>query len=671
MNKPRFKQELVAETVEDGDSKFIDVMDPDSGNMFRFYEAEYAIACGMDGERDVAGLIRWASDELGLKASANEVNRVIATLGDLGYLDGVEQPRTAPAIEVVDQTQSQPATAPAKKPAVVEDGELARGVIAAKPAATREAPAENVELGRAGTSASAATKAPELETKAPDIALSNAGAGIQPPKPPVAPADDIPLGHVQHTSVPQHSDVSLDLSDGMKIQLDDVKEAVRASKVMSAVDVPKDMLDLIEGTSNKDKVGNEVKAATAVEQPKLAPETTKPVETKPIETKPAETKPVEAKKPDVEVKKPVDEKKPVEKKPVVVDKKPDVEVKKPVEPEKPGTSKALIVFFILVLLGAGGFALWKFVLNKPDAAEMNVPGPTGSGSATTTGSAGTETTTNGSAGSAETTGSATQTGSAGSAVPVGSGSDEVGSGSGSAEAMGSGSGSAVENAGSGSGVGSAAAVPPVPAAVVLVEEPGASTEVKGNGGKIEGIVAGKAVTKGAVLVKLAGATALEAEIKVLKQGIARNNNEIAVATKTKTDAEAAGDQETVASSDVVIEDRKKSLAEKTEQLKPKEGELQRLYIVAPAAGTWVPSAKAGEPANVVGKISADAALTATVKPKAAVPANGVVTLIHVASKRPLICKSQGPAEGSDGMIKVACKQDAIAKAKDGDEVTVK
>ena len=29
------------------------------------------------------------------------------------------------------------------------------------------------------------------------------------------------------------------------------------------------------------------------------------------------------------------------------------------------------------------------------------------------------------------------------------------------------------------------------------------------------------------------------------------------------------------------------------------------------------------------------------------------------------------AEGSDGMITVACKQDAIAKAKAGDEVTVK
>ena len=76
-NKPRFKQELVAEPIEDGGARFIDVMDPDSGNIFRFYEVEYALACAMDGERDVAGIVHWAQEELGLTPTPSEVTRVI------------------------------------------------------------------------------------------------------------------------------------------------------------------------------------------------------------------------------------------------------------------------------------------------------------------------------------------------------------------------------------------------------------------------------------------------------------------------------------------------------------------------------------------------------------------------------------------------------------------
>ncbi len=82
LERPRFRQDLVAEPIEDGNTRFIDVMDPDSGNVFRFYEVEYSLACAMDGERDVPGILRWAQEELGLSASANEVKSVIATLGD-------------------------------------------------------------------------------------------------------------------------------------------------------------------------------------------------------------------------------------------------------------------------------------------------------------------------------------------------------------------------------------------------------------------------------------------------------------------------------------------------------------------------------------------------------------------------------------------------------------
>src|SRR2546421_7388423 len=86
-DRPRFRQDLVAEPIEDSGRRFIDVADPDSGNVFRFYDVEYSLACAMDGERDVAGIVRWAQEELGLKPTPNEIQTVIATLGDLGYLD--------------------------------------------------------------------------------------------------------------------------------------------------------------------------------------------------------------------------------------------------------------------------------------------------------------------------------------------------------------------------------------------------------------------------------------------------------------------------------------------------------------------------------------------------------------------------------------------------------
>ena len=57
--RPRFRQDLLAEAIEENGARFIDVIDPDSGDEFRFYELEYAMACAMDGERDVAGLVKW------------------------------------------------------------------------------------------------------------------------------------------------------------------------------------------------------------------------------------------------------------------------------------------------------------------------------------------------------------------------------------------------------------------------------------------------------------------------------------------------------------------------------------------------------------------------------------------------------------------------------------
>src|SRR6185503_20878719 len=105
MDRPYFRSDLVARPLDDGGQRFIEVTDPDSGTSFKFYEIEYAIACAMDGERDVSELAEWAKIELGLDPSPDELKIVIGTLGDLGYLEG------APAHEEAASPPSMPATA--------------------------------------------------------------------------------------------------------------------------------------------------------------------------------------------------------------------------------------------------------------------------------------------------------------------------------------------------------------------------------------------------------------------------------------------------------------------------------------------------------------------------------------------------------------------------------
>jgi hypothetical protein len=86
LERPLFRHDLVSQPIDEQGQRFVDVSDPKTGNTFRFYEVEYAVACAMDGERDVAGIISWAKEELGLETSKNEIQVVVATLDDLGYL---------------------------------------------------------------------------------------------------------------------------------------------------------------------------------------------------------------------------------------------------------------------------------------------------------------------------------------------------------------------------------------------------------------------------------------------------------------------------------------------------------------------------------------------------------------------------------------------------------
>jgi hypothetical protein len=234
------------------------------------------------------------------------------------------------------------------------------------------------------------------------------------------------------------SEVSIDLTDHLPVGREELQEAVRQSRVMSAVEAPDELSEPAVAESkqparperptprapvpavaeSKPAVVRTVPASrptpmpAEAKQPASRPPATveakqpaPPVEVKqppPVEVRqpppPVEVRqpppPVEVKQPPppVEVKQPpapveVKQPAPVEVKqppPPVEVKQPPVEAKPPVElpkvPEKqpltpaPPASRFSPVFIVLILLvlGGAGFLVWKFVLNKSDAA----PSPT-------------------------------------------------------------------------------------------------------------------------------------------------------------------------------------------------------------------------------------------------------------------------------------------------------
>jgi hypothetical protein len=328
--RPRFREDLFAESVDEQGATFVDVMDPDSGRVFRFYEVEFSIACAMDGERDVPGLVKWAQDELGVTPSAHEIQTVIATLGELGYRD------------------------------------LA-GAAKAAAADVPAAPGRATSGLAAGAGAAADTVVDAHALKAPVRAPSAASEA-----PPRAAAP----GNV--------SEVSLDLSEHLAVGREDVQEAVRQSRVMAAVEAPPEMPEMPEMIEEASRPAPRPERPTPAPEPLALP--TPPVGARRPTPVPAEAKPparptpvpmearqperpVEARQPErpVEAKqpeRPVEAKQPEHKPPVTL---PNVPEKQPVAEPPPSRTASTVIFvlLILVVLGIGAFLVWKLVLDKP------------------------------------------------------------------------------------------------------------------------------------------------------------------------------------------------------------------------------------------------------------------------------------------------------------------
>jgi len=257
LSRPRFRTDLVAQPIEESGQRFIDVTDPDSGTTFRFYEVEYSIACAMDGQRNVSALADWAEAELGIapKPSSDELERVIHTLSELGYLAtqsslasdiGLGHAGAQDVKSVFDQL---PATPDLELGFAGNENSDQRGEMPQ---------AADIGLGHAGNEAMAAVAhgVAEIDEDEPTAMLARpeTGGALDLPPPPPPGGDVEPMAVLRPTSnadsdedgptglpapVSEFEDeVSVDLTDHLKLGPDALKEAVRQSKMIPSVEPP-------------------------------------------------------------------------------------------------------------------------------------------------------------------------------------------------------------------------------------------------------------------------------------------------------------------------------------------------------------------------------------------------------------------------------------------------
>jgi hypothetical protein len=256
------------------------------------------------------------------------------------------------------------------------------------PAAAAATPAVTPAAAAApATPAAAATKPAAAAAATPAAAAAKpAAAAAKPAAAAAKPAAAAARTPAAASPPVTTSEVSLDLSEHLAVGKEDVQEAVRQSRVMSAVELPPELAEPpVPATPSKTPgrpVPTERPAARPSQPPVEAKQPERPVAVEakqperpvavevkppepPVEVKPPE-RPIEVKQPErpIEVKQP---ERPVEVKAPIEVKQPKVPEKQPVPPPEPrrGMSPAVIAVLIIVILGIAGFIVWQFVLNKP------------------------------------------------------------------------------------------------------------------------------------------------------------------------------------------------------------------------------------------------------------------------------------------------------------------
>jgi hypothetical protein len=371
--RPRFRDDLVAQPVEEDGVRYVDVTDPNSGSTFRFYDVEYAIACAMDGAKDLAGLAEWTRAELGIETSPDELQSVVSTLADLGYLEAKPTNGAAaggPAagsteIEVAAEMEAEEPPPPAPPDAPVPD--FADEHEAPTRVADTRSAEEVVEL-----SADALVEV-QSHPEAPPSAGGDdetSFAGINddekraakpntvprkpaPPPAPKPPADEPAPVVIANAG---DEDVSVDLSAHVGLGKDEVKEAVRQSKVMMVPEIPKDLIEEMEDNSGGGRVEQSVQLAELSARAQAAmplpppPEVVSPpaMDPIPLPSSPPSSRGIEPTPPPPRVTKP-----------------------------KKGTSPVLLFLLFVAVIGGGAVLVWKFVLStggESDGVKINARG---------------------------------------------------------------------------------------------------------------------------------------------------------------------------------------------------------------------------------------------------------------------------------------------------------
>ena len=612
--RPKFRTDLVAEVMEAEGQRFIDVIDPDTGDAFRFYEVEYSIACAMDGERDVRGLLQWAKEELGIEPSPAELQSVIQTLGSLGYLDTVGDVALQPGVVAPARQEYRGERAPD-----VELGQVARQPSESRPPDVRSPDGSrgsgaDVELGVAGGKPTARME----DLGADDVELGLPGAPIE-PMPTLRRAtrpedeDEGPTHLPAARAADFDDEVSVDLSEHLSIRPSDVKEAVRMSRSMKAVEVPPEVLDEI-GQQEADaaaRVAAAKAAAQSAHELEAEEPTPPPAEVPSLPRLSAEAKEATAPRAPVEL----------PEKPVVVsrqkpEKTADKKEKaaepahaKPLPSEQPGSggvSTLLIVLLVLAILGGGAFFVWKYVIDKPSADESSAPAPV-------------ETEPGTHAGRGTAAGPGTAAGTAAKPEPAG----------------------------------------PPTATLALQGTP--PVEVKSGKGGVVAIVAaaGSEVQAGDLIVEYQGVATLKRKVGDDASGLTydvqtRYPREIEAATK-KRDAALAADNKALAKQhEARIKERTARLAGQQQALDDLHAKIAALTVTAPVAGTVV------EPVKKGARIGADA-VVATID-----TGQSLVAVFEVPEKAPEVDASVMIAAKDAPDQKANCTVTAV----EGTKVTV-
>ncbi|HET7504034.1 MAG TPA: hypothetical protein VFK02_23600, partial [Kofleriaceae bacterium] len=441
-----------------------------------------------------------------------------------------------------------PRTEPMPPPAQIALG--APGATGRRPAE----PAEDVPLGAPG-------------------ARSTRPAPRPTPRPtPVPP----PVGFDEHEA-PTAADVSVDLADHIAVRPSDVKEAVRASKVMAAIEAPPGLFDAIDAMDERPAAKP---AGMASRPPEPRPPEPRPSEPRPapearrdrIEPRPAARAPAtgdlraeprapelrEARNARAEAGEPRVEsrvgKAPGRPSETRTGKAPVELPKQPVPVEKTATTSAptsrvspvLIVLLILLIIGGVAFAVWKYVLmggtsDVPTSAAPVLP-------------------------------------------PVKPAPPPP-------------------------------APPPAPTAKIVMEAPAPEDIKSPRTGVIETILADQtAVKTGEPVVKFVGDKPIEAEIAALTRDEKKLRDLIDAATRRRDSAQASGSKADEAKATAEIAEREKTLSTKRDQLSTKTTDLDKFQIHAAANGVFSPVARTGQKVPVdavVARLQGDPTPSAT------------------------------------------------------------